>query len=199
MGFINKEEADYRLKQANFDNPLITASTTDLVYIPGVNNIQGSYKQTFFRIHPSIFINENFSNLAVKILDVVTSNRFYADYSFTIILSDKKNDNFYLWRGHQFARLFNNNPNHSDDSWPILQKKDLPKFLRSISFKPEHVMQINDISSDLAVYAIIEVIVQTISHINPSLKVEKKEEKKHYLEELLLFIITSLYFRGAEQ
>ena len=170
MGYITAQEAEFRLKKSQENRAVITASTTDLLYIPGVNNIEGRYQQAFFRIHPSIFLQNNLSNLALKILNVVTSNQFYADYSFTIILSDTNLENFYLWRGHQFSRLFNSHPNHNDHTWSILEKSELVNFLRNITFNPSHVLEENDISSNLQVHAILEVIVQTVSRI----KVEKR-------------------------
>jgi len=110
-------------------------------------------------------LQNNLSNLAAKILNIVTSNYFYADYAFTIILADTDLNTFYLWNGHQFSRLFNSNPNNSDDRWPILKKSELFDFLRKIAFKPSHVLEVNDISSNLQIFAILEVSIQTISQI----------------------------------
>ena len=77
MPIISKVEAEryitlYASKQG------ISHHQKKLIYLK--RDIDVNYHQTFFRVNPKIFNNNNYSLLSIYMLNVLSSKQFYIDY-----------------------------------------------------------------------------------------------------------------------
>ena len=97
------------------------------------------------------------------ILNNITQNTFYIDYSFDIVLKHNEMETYCIWVGHSFLGLFDIS---QSERFTLLNRGDLKDYLKSLTFDFENVKQKNCIVSDIEVHSILAINILILTNFS---------------------------------